>query len=122
MKKYYANSHFARGGGRYIFTIEPRAPCRLADLLAGEAVEGDGAAPVRHTEDVVGLVPTRVPAQAPDSTRLPQEYVVQQPQVSLIVPNLATSVTGINLFFGLILSPFLSLRISWHPILPWKSQ
>ena len=40
------------------------------DLLAGEAVEGEGAAPVGHAEDVVGLLTARVPAQAPHTTRL----------------------------------------------------
>ena len=40
------------------------------DLFAGETVEADGLAPVRHAEDVVALLLRRVPRQAPDTARL----------------------------------------------------
>ena len=40
-------------------------------LFAGQAVEADRLAPVRHTEDVVGLVLARVPGQPPNGARLP---------------------------------------------------
>ena len=39
-------------------------------LFAGQAVEADRLAPVRHTEDVVGLVLARVPGQPPNGARL----------------------------------------------------
>lgn len=43
---------------------------RYSDLLAGEAIKRDGAAPISHAEDVVRLLPARVPAQAPDGAGL----------------------------------------------------